>query len=210
MPFIYHKKELEQKLTNKQEGSFWSSLRGFTWETLKVVIISLIIVIPVRYYLIQPFYVKGASMEPNFQDHEYLIVDEITYRFREPRRGEVVIFKSPQNSRQYFIKRIIALPNERIKINEKKIFIFNQEYPQGVLLDESDYLPPLREIQGTLGQVDMTLKDNEFFVLGDNRNSSLDSRTFGLIARDKLLGKAWLRGWPFDRFKLFGTPVYDF
>jgi signal peptidase I len=198
----------EQETIKKQERSFWKSLGSFVWETLKVVIISLAIVIPVRYFIIQPFYVKGASMEPNFYDHEYLIIDEISYRFRDPKRGEVVIFKSPQNPRQYFIKRVIALPGEKIEIKEKEIFIFNQKYPEGIKIDESKYLP-LANVNGTLGQVDITLRDNEYFVLGDNRNSSLDSRSFGPITRDKIMGQTWLRGWPFDRFELFKAPGYN-
>src|SRR3989344_901623 len=79
----------------------------FVWELVKVVLISLAIIIPIRYFLIQPFYVKGASMEPNFEDHEYLIIDELTYRFRNPQRGEIVVFRYPLKPTDYFIKRII-------------------------------------------------------------------------------------------------------
>ena len=232
MPFVYNKEKLEQKtekpFNRVQEGennrimeeqkngktgkreekhSFFASLGSFIWETIKVVIISLAIVIPIRYFIIQPFYVKGASMEPSFYDHEYLIIDEITYRLRGPERGEVVVFRSPPDPRQYFIKRAIALPGERIKIENKKIYIYNSENPEGIKLDENNYLP-LVEIQGTLGQVEITLKDDEYFVLGDNRNSSMDSRSFGPITKDKIIGKAWLRGWPFDRFELFGRQIY--
>ncbi len=226
MPFVYNKEKLKQKTEEsfdrtleeqkngeikKQEKkhSFFASLGSFIWETIKVVIISLAIVIPIRYFIIQPFYVKGASMEPSFYDHEYLIIDEITYRLREPERGEVIIFRSPPDPRQYFIKRAVALPGERIKIEDKKIYIYNQENSEGKELNESNYLP-FSEIQGTLGQVDVTLKDDEYFVLGDNRNSSMDSRTFGPITRDKILGKAWLRGWPFEKFGIFRIPDYDF
>lgn len=208
MPFTYNKENLEQKTREQEKHPFWRSLGHFIWETLKVVIISLAIVIPVRYFIIQPFYVKGASMEPSFYDYEYLIIDEISYRFKKPERGEVVIFKSPQNPRQYFIKRIIALPEEKIKIINRKIIIYNKEYPNGVELNETKYLP-LIKIQGTLGQIETTLRDNEYFVLGDNRNSSLDSRSFGPITRDKIMGRAWFRGWPFDRFGLLKTPEYD-
>ncbi|MBI5254729.1 signal peptidase I, partial [Candidatus Falkowbacteria bacterium] len=83
------------------------------WDMVKVVCISLAIIIPVRYFLIQPFYVKGASMEPNFFDHEYLIINEIGYRFDAPQRGDIVVFKYPKDQSQYFIKRIVGLPGEK-------------------------------------------------------------------------------------------------
>ena len=83
---------------------------SYILELVHVVVISLAIIIPIRYFLIQPFYVKGASMEPSFYDHEYLIIDEISYRFREPQRGDVVVFKYPNDPSQYFIKRIIGMP----------------------------------------------------------------------------------------------------
>ena len=85
---------------------------SFFFELVKIIVISLVIIIPVRYFLIQPFYVKGASMEPNFYDHEYLIIDEITYRFRDPERGEIIVFRYPRNPQEYFIKRIIGLPGD--------------------------------------------------------------------------------------------------
>src|SRR3989339_2218313 len=90
---------------------------GFVGELLHVVVISLAIILPIRYFLIQPFYVKGASMEPNFYDHEYLIIDEISYRFHEPQRGDIVVFRYPFDTRQYFIKRVIGLPLETISLN---------------------------------------------------------------------------------------------
>jgi signal peptidase I len=82
------------------------------WEFLKIVIVSLLIILPIRYFIIQPFYVKGASMEPNFHDREYLIIDEISYRFNEPQRGQVIVFRYPNNPQEYFIKRVIGLPGD--------------------------------------------------------------------------------------------------
>ena len=86
-------------------GNFMRKFFLFIWEIVKVVSISLVIILPVRYYLIQPFYVKGASMEPTFHDHEYLIIDEISYRFNSPERGQVVVFRYPRNPQEYYIKR---------------------------------------------------------------------------------------------------------
>jgi signal peptidase I len=181
------------------------SFKSFIWETVKIVIICLIIVFPVRAYVIQPFYVKGASMEPNFHDHEYLIINEIGYHLGTPARGEIVVFKHVDTEQSYYIKRIIGLPGERVTIKDNEIYIYNQKNPDGFKLIESEYLPKTTVTDGT---VDVKLKDNEYYVLGDNRMSSLDSRRFGPIKRESMVGKTWLRGWPFDKFKVFETPKY--
>ena len=173
----------------------------FVWEVVKVVAISLAIILPVRYYLIQAFYVKGASMEPNFHDREYLIVDEITYRFREPQRGEIVVFRYPIHPQEYFIKRIIALPGESVKIQDGHIFVYNDDNKNGMELKEK-YIP---EGIKTYSRDESTIKlgDDEYFVLGDNRNFSKDSRSFGPIDKSFLIGKVLFRGWPLDKVTLF-------
>jgi len=180
-------------------------IKEFILEFLKILIISLIIVLPIRYFLIQPFYVKGASMEPSFHDYEYLIIDEITFRFRQPQRGEIIVFHSPTRSTDYYIKRIIGLPGERILIKNGEISIYNEDFPYGIILDESNYLELGSQ---TPGQIDLILGPDEYFVLGDNRNASLDSRSFGPILRKNIIGRTWLRGWPLDRLKKFEIPFY--
>ncbi len=178
----------------------------FVVELLKVVLISLAIIIPVRYFLIQPFYVKGASMEPNFHDNEYLIIDEISYRFSSPQRGDIVVFRYPLDPSQYFIKRIIGLPDETVEVRDGKIYIYNDEYKEGVPVDE-DYLPVGIFTQG---EETLVLSENEYYVLGDNRPSSLDSRRFGPVVWKNIIGKVWFRGWPFQRFTFFSQPDYVF
>ena len=153
----------------------------FVFELLKIVLISLAIIIPVRHFLIQPFYVKGASMEPNFQDHEYLVVDEISYRFHEPARGEIIVFRAPGEKKLFFIKRIIGVPGETVELRGGKVYI------KGALLSELNYLS---KVVLTLGENKITLKDNEYWVMGDNRMTSLDSRSFGPIKRDQIVGRA--------------------
>lgn len=182
-------------------------LKEFVLEFLKILIISLAIVLPIRYFLIQPFYVKGASMEPSFHDYEYLIIDEISFRFRGPQRGEIVVFRSPYNWHDYYIKRIIGLPTERIVIKDGEIYIYNEKFKDGIKLDELGYLEPGVK---TPGEIDLTLSQEKYFVLGDNRNSSLDSRSFGPISKNQIIGRAWLRGWPIDRIKKFEVPLYNF
>ncbi|PIT90052.1 signal peptidase I [Candidatus Kuenenbacteria bacterium CG10_big_fil_rev_8_21_14_0_10_36_11] len=176
------------------------SFKQFAFETLKIIIISLIIILPVRYYLVQPFYVKGQSMEPNFHDNEYLIINEIGYRLNLPERGDIIVFKYPKNPSEFYIKRIIGLPGETIKIKDNQIIIFNAENPGGKILDENAYLASGTE---TAGNLSVTLNDNEYYVLGDNRASSKDSRYFGPVDKKYIIGRTWLRGWPFDRIKVF-------
>lgn len=183
-------------------------MRNFL-EFIKIVIISLLIILPIRYFIIQPFYVKGASMEPNFHDHEYLIIDEISYRFKDPARGEVIVFRYPENPQEYFIKRIIALPGERVEIIDGDIFIYNRENPAGFKLNEGYYLADnIKTYNIEDGPV--SLGDNQFFVLGDNRYASKDSRSFGPLDRSFITGKVLLRGWPFSRFGTFNySHIYN-
>ncbi len=184
--------------------SFGSSAGSFLVEVVKVILIALAIIIPVRYFLMQPFYVKGASMEPNFHDFEYLIIDEATYRFSEPKRGEVVVFRNPRRESEFYIKRVIGLPNERVDISHGQIKITSNEYPNGAVLSESSYLS---ESVYTTGTESIELGEGEYYVMGDNRASSLDSRVFGPIVRKEIIGRVWVRAWPFNKLKLFSRPT---
>ncbi|MFZ5364850.1 MAG: signal peptidase I [Patescibacteria group bacterium] len=182
----------------------------FVWDLLKVACISLAIIIPVRYFLIQPFYVKGASMEPNLYDHEYLIIDEISYRFNGPERGDIVVFKYPLDQSQYFIKRVIGLPGEKVEVKDGMIYIYSTDQEgtaRKYVLNETGYLDPSIK---TYGNHAFTLAADEYFMLGDNRTQSLDSRTFGPVYRDLIMGKVWLRGWPFNRAMVFSEVEYGF
>ena len=180
---------------------------SFIFELAKIVIISLVIIIPIRYFLIQPFYVKGASMEPSFYDHEYLIIDEISYRLGEPNRGDVLVFRYPKDPQEYFIKRLIGLPGEKVQIKDGNVIIYNDENPDGVILEEP-YLEPGTKTYA-LNEDKIAIGDNEYFVLGDNRNSSKDSRSFGLVNESFITGKVLLRGWPFSRFQFFDAYNYS-
>jgi len=170
---------------------------SFIREIIQIVFIALLIVIPIRYFLFQPFIVMGVSMEPNFHHGEYLIVDQISYRFRDPKRGEVIILNGPGITNHFYIKRIIGLPGETIKIEDGQIIIFNQQ--KKMLLDESSFL--LENIQ-TSGNIKYVLNQNEYFVLGDNRAASSDSRQFGALERRDIIGRAIIRAWPFTIFEI--------
>lgn len=169
------------------------------WEVLEVVIVSVLTVILIRTFLMQPFLVRGASMESNFSSGDYLIVDELTYRFREPRRGEVVVFEYPQNPSVHYIKRLIGLPGETVTIRGGAVFVYNQEYPQGLRLEET-YLSPAAK---TSGNTSVKLEEGEYFVLGDNRNYSADSRLWGKLPKDRIVGLARLRLLPVNKAQAF-------
>lgn len=177
----------------------------YTLEIIKVILISLAIIVPVRYFLIQPFYVKGASMEPNFFDHEYLVINEISYRFNAPERGDIVVFKYPRDPSQYFIKRVVGLPNETLEIKDGKIIIFNSDHQDGAVLEENYLEDDIK----TFGNRTISLGMEEYFIMGDNRLASFDSRSFGPIKKESIVGKVWFRGWPFNKLKVFETPEYN-
>lgn len=179
----------------------------YIFELVKVVLISLIIIIPIRYFLIQPFYVKGASMEPNFFDHEYLIIDEISYRFNEPARGDIVVFRYPRNPQEYFIKRVVALPGEKVQIRDGKVYIFNEDGESGYLLNEEYLKPGVKTF--SLSEDVLELREGQYYVLGDNRASSKDSRSFGAVDESFLIGRVMLRGWPIERIGLFKNVEYS-
>lgn len=175
----------------------------FVWEILKIILVALLVVIPIRYFLFQPFFVRGQSMEPNFHNGDYLIIDEISYRFSDPKRGEVIVFKYPNNPSQRYIKRVIGLPGETIEIKEGSIIIYYQG--NGQVLDESDYL--FSSVQ-TPGSLQVSLGEGEFFVLGDNRAFSFDSRRWGSLKRENIVGRVFIRAWPFTALAKIEAPVY--
>jgi signal peptidase I len=139
-------------------------------------------------------------MEPNFDDGEYLVIDELSYRWRVPRRGEVVVFRYPQNHAQFFIKRIIGLPGDAVRLEDGQVIIQNDTYRTGVMLDESAYLPAGVR---TGGQHTVQLGEREYFVLGDNREASSDSRQWGTLDVSEIVGRTWIRAWPLTRLDWF-------
>jgi signal peptidase I len=191
-----------RKTTDEQPEAKAGSGRAFFWELIQVIAISLAIVIPIRYFIAAPFYVKGASMEPNFYDHEYLLIDEMTYRFSDPQRGDIVVFH--HSEKDDFIKRVIGLPGETVEVAGGKVKIFNAEHENGMILPEQIYL----DQKETGGTKTVTLKSDEYFLMGDNRAVSLDSRIIGPVKRSAIVGRVWVRGFPIDRWKWFSTPIY--
>ncbi len=175
----------------------------FIWEASKIIFIALIIVVPIRVFVFQPFFVKGQSMEPNFHNSDYLIIDELSYRFRQPERGEVVVFKYPRNPSQRYIKRIIGLPYETVEIQNNQVIIHKDL--DATVLDESDYLPTS---VSTSGEVRISLGEDEYFVMGDNRAASSDSRRWGPLPKENIIGRVVVRAWPLAALAKVEAPEY--
>lgn len=163
-------------------------------ELLKFGLLALIIVLPIRWFVAQPFIVSGASMEDTFHHNEYLIVDQLSYRFEDPARGDVVIFKYPKDPSKYFIKRIIGLPGDTIDITGDTVSVTNATHPEGIVLNEP-YVEEMRQS----APFSQTLGDSEYFVMGDNRDASSDSRIWGTLPRENIVGRAYIRLFPVSR-----------
>jgi len=175
----------------------------FGWEVLKIALIALLIVTPIRLFLFQPFIVSGSSMEPNYHSGDYLIVDSISYRLRNPERGEVIVFRYPEDPSVMHIKRIIGLPGEEVTINGGQIKIISSE--KEIFLDESEYLPSSNVVKDI---IEITLKEDEYFVLGDNRTASIDSRRWGLLPEKYIIGRSALKVFPLAEFGVCKIPAY--
>jgi signal peptidase I len=202
--FFYHYITLLQKLEKFSIIGGMKKALLFFWEIAKIVIIALAIVVPIRYFLFQPFFVKGQSMEPNYETGDYLIIDELSYRIRSPERGEVIVFKYPHDITQRYIKRLIGLPGETVEIKNGQVTIYKTDSTTQIL-NESNYLAA--DVL-TIGDLKVTLAANEYFVLGDNRPVSSDSRRWGVVPRADIIGRVYLRAWPLNVAEKIPLPTY--
>mgnify|MGYP000100116289 FL=1 len=173
-------------------------------EIVRFSLIAILIVVPVRMFIAQPFIVSGASMEETFQSGEYLIVDQLSYHFEAPARGEVIIFKYPKDPSKYFIKRVIGLPGETIEIIDGEVIIKNDANPDGFTLSEP-YIEPMPLV----APMRETLGSGEYFVMGDNRPESSDSRSWGVLQEEKIIGRAFLRLFPPTALEIFPGNASD-
>lgn len=167
-------------------------LGAFFLDIIQVIIFAVSIFLFIYLLVAQPHKISGESMETNFHNNEYILTEKVTYDFNKPKRGDVVVFKAPPDGHDEYIKRIIALPGEQVMVQNCKVYI------NGQILNES-YLPDnLCTGPGTFigeGQT-LTVPDNNYFMLGDNREHSLDSRFIGFIDKSKFTGRAWIVYWP--------------
>jgi signal peptidase I len=182
---------MQEEKQEKKSG--WQSFR----ELIFFALVSLAIVAPIRIFIAQPFIVSGSSMFPTFENSEYLIVDELSYRLGDPQRDDVVIFRYPNDTTKFFIKRIIGLPNDTIDIKGGVITITNKANLNGFTLKQ-----PFIKNPSTGDNIHFVLKDNEYFVMGDNRNASSDSRYWGAVPRQLLIGRAFLRLFPLNKIDI--------
>lgn len=191
----------EIREVKKEENQSWGKS---LWEMIKFAVLALVIVIPIRMFIAQPFIVSGLSMFPTFNDKEYLVVDEISYRLGDPERGDVVIFRYPKDPSKFFIKRIIGLPGEQVIISGSDVTIKNETHPEGFKLDQP-YVE--NTAKNTLEQ---DLGAEEYFVMGDNRSASSDSRYWGAVPRKNIIGRAYLRLLPIAEASILpGEYVYE-
>lgn len=173
------------------------------WEILKITALAVIIVVPVRYFIFQPFIVKGESMFPSLEPGDYLIIDEISYRFSDPQRGDIIVFKYPLDQRQHFIKRIIGLPGETVVIEKNRVEVISSN--KKIPLEESGYIPDLSMNERSM---EVVLGEDEYFVMGDNRQFSYDSRRWGALTEEDIVGKALIRLFPVANISLIKSPAY--
>ncbi len=166
-------------------------------ELAQFAFIALLIVIPVRMFIAQPFIVSGASMENTLHTNEFLIIDEISYRLEDPMRGDVIVFRYPKDPSKFFIKRVIGLPGETINIQGDIVHITNKDGSKSTL--KEPYIKTMSENTS----LTETLGDREYFVMGDNRDASSDSRVWGVLNREKIVGRALLRLFPFSKMEVF-------
>lgn len=181
-------------------------MKSFLWslfEVVETIVIAVVAVVLVRAFVAQPFLVSGTSMEPGFQNGDYLLVDEIAYRFREPSRGEVMVFKYPLDPRSYYIKRVIGLPGERVVIEGRTVTVHKKDGTSQVLTE------PYVAHMFSAAKSEYVVKEGEYFVMGDNRDFSYDSRRWGSLPAQDVVGLVRFRLWPIDSAMAFGAYAYQ-
>ncbi len=179
---------------SEQKKPYW---KGFIREILEIAFLVIFVLLPIRFFVVQPFVVVGTSMYPTFSNGDYLIIDEISYRFEKPQRGDVIVLRPPVDLSEHYIKRIVGLPGETITVVGNKVTIVNKEHPQGFVLSEP-YVSSERD-----GTTSMTLGPNQYFVMGDNREVSSDSRVWGEEDGSEITGKVMLRLFPLNEISLW-------
>jgi signal peptidase I len=200
---MYELKEEEMNSKTKITEAI-GSVGKFVYSLIETILVALVLAIVLYLFIMTPHEVVGSSMHPTYQNGEFLMANKITYQFAEPQRGDVIIFK--YSDTQDFIKRIIGIPGDEVMIKDGKIYI------NGELLNETDYLDSSVITNGGSyiheGQ-SIILSDTEYFVCGDNRTNSSDSREFGPIEDTQIKGKAWIVYFPFNQFRLVTHQTYE-
>lgn len=192
-------------------GTALKQLENFVIDVLETVIIALTIFAVIYLFAFQPHEVNGESMDGvgKFHNGQYILTDKVTYKLREPVRGEVIVFKYPLDETYDYIKRIIGLPGEEIMLKENKIYIFNKEHPEGFIVNEEEYLGNTVVTSGRAFLEEgerIKIPEGSYFVMGDNRPQSADSRTWGFVPKNEIIGRSLFRYWPPSEMGLIHNP----
>ncbi len=182
--------------TEKKQKGFWREL-------IEIIFFVAIVVIPIQTFIGRTFIVVGSSMYPTFENKDYLIIDKLYYQFSDPKRGEVIVFHPPVNEDTYYIKRVIGLPGETVTVNRNEVMIQNADSPEGFRL-EQPYVSSEGDSYKTI-----KLESDEYFVMGDNRAVSSDSRVWGPLPRKNISGRAFIRLFPFPSFDMWPGRIDD-
>lgn len=171
-----------------------------TRETIRFAITALATILIIRTFVASPFIVEGASMDATFHDNDYLIVDKLSYRFNEPQRGDIIVFRYPNNPSVHHIKRIIGIPGDIVTVRDSTVSITNTTYPNGIVLNEPYLIVSNNQIPYADSR---TLGEHEYYVMGDNRDASLDSRRYGQLEETFISGRVIARLFPFNTMRIF-------
>jgi signal peptidase I len=174
------------------------------WEMVRYAVIALIIVVPFRIFVAQPYVVSGSSMDPTFKDADYLVVDQLSKRFEEPKRQSVVIIRYPKDTSKFFIKRLIGFPGDTVTIKDGQVIIYNDQNKDGLKLDEQ-YITYVKN-----ENFSAKLGTDEYFVMGDNRAGSSDSRIWGTLPRKYIVGTPILRLLPLNNIGVWPGEFLEF
>ncbi len=173
-----------------------------------IIFVSVIIIIPIRLFVIQSFFVVGISMQPSYESGDYILIDKISYRLSEPKRGDVIVFKSPTDVSETYIKRIIGIPYDTIILENDNVKILESGSDESILINEQYIKGKTGAYFGDSRKI-VSLGENEYFVMGDNRTDSWDSRFWGKLDGGAVLGKSLLRLWPIGSIDFITRPSYE-
>lgn len=194
----------EQNQSDNLPISIGKRIVNFFLDFLETIVVALSIFVVVYLFIVQPHEVKGSSMEPNFHNNDYILTDKISLKLHEPNRGDVVIFKAPKNPEVDYIKRVIGLPGEKVKIQNGEVFINDKKLNEPYLVDKTNLFPGSFVQEG----ISIPVPEGKYFVMGDNRSHSSDSREFGPIVNNLIIGKAIFRYWPMNKLGLIKSMDY--
>lgn len=180
------------------------TITHFFFDTVETLVVALSIFVVVYLFVAQPHEVKGSSMEPSFYSNEYILTDKLSYKFRSPERGDVIVFKSPTNPDLDYIKRVIGLPGDKVKVEKGYVYVNGLELQEPYLKDQTFLSPSNMLKEG----VEITVPEGFYFAMGDNRPNSSDSREFGPISGKSIVGRAIFRYWPISELGLVSHVTY--